>query len=659
MFGTRRTFLLRGMAAAAAVTAHAATRALARRRNKTARPRPLFQDRFLGGDRLGWGSPWLNQRYNRHWAQRGHKGVYRLPPSETNMAYRPNPVLVLDHDVAAVDITATVSRTNETGRMGLVARAGEYANYYACYVANDNLRVVRCSHHDEHLFAKKELRGGAAAKYRIRLQVKGGDPVYIRAKVWRYGYPEPAGWTISVVDSSKHALVERGPFGLLFMHAADGRGCTFKVSDIVAWSGQRPAKSNPDITFAFAGVAKDRIAKVVTKTAVPGAVTVEYGPEPTLTQSPIRVAAGRTNRKAGTTTAPIDVSGFAGGTTVYWRSVARRGSAVSVGPVSSFRVPAAEGLPVRFAFGACTRWNAYPRPSFDQIRRRLPDFFLHQGDFGYVSNRALAHAPDCYHDHWTRMIVEDNFTAMTREVPILLTRDDEEYGGNDANRNTRKKFSAYAHGAMHANPSNRPFDFRYGDIHFFNIDCRRYATGKSIADEKRTKLGDRQKRWLKQRMREVAKSGEAGLLIVCSPVAFGSDFSPASWRRTYATEWAELIDFFDSLDAAVLIVSGDAHGHRIHEYPQKSIPTNLPRVLEFQSAGTEQNRWSDGIDRDILVKRSKGPGFGLVEIGPEQETNGQRVRTLTLTAVRSEDGSAHWPPSNYLIVRGVGILPAG
>lgn len=662
MLGTRRTFILRFAAGAAAATAGAATRAAARRRNKKKKqtgPQPLFRERFRGGDRTGWGSPWLNQRYNRDWAVRGRKGVYRLPASETNMSYRPNPVLVLDHDVAALDLIATISRTNPTGRMGLVARAGEYARYYACYVADDNLRVVRCSHHEERLFAKMRLPGGAGSKYRIRLQVKGRDPVHIRAKAWPDGAREPAGWGVSVIDSSSHALLERGPFGLLFMHATDGRGCTFKVSDVVAWSGREGATSQPSITYTFAGVPAGDVATVVTKTAVPAAVTVEYGPEPTLTQSVTRVSAGRTERKAGTAKARIDLSAAAGGTTLYWRSVARRGGAVSVAPTSSFRTPPAEGLPVRFAFGACTRWNAFPRTSFEHIRRRLPDFFLHQGDLGYVSLRAIAHAPDCYQDHWTRMIVEGNFTEMTRAVPLLLTRDDEEYGGDDTTRDALKKFAAYAHGAIHANPSNNYFDFRYGDIHFFVVDCRRYATGKKVPEGGRTKLGTDQKGWLKRRMREVAASDGAGLLVVCSPVAFGSDFSPASWRRAYESEWSELINFFDSLDAAVLIVSGDAHGHRIHEYPQKSVPTNVPRVLEFQSAGTEQNRWGVGVDRDVLVKRAKGSGFGFVEIGPEQEANGQRVRTLTFTAVKSEDGGAFWPPSNYLVVRGVGIFPIG
>jgi hypothetical protein len=657
VLNTRRNFLLRALAGAAGTLVGAVA---ARAKRPRSAARPLFHERFRGRDRSGWGAPWLNQRYGRHWAVKGGKGIYRLPASETNMSYRPNPVLVLDHDVSSIDLRATISRSNPTARFGVVGRAQGYADYYACYLTSGNtLRVVRCGHHGERVLGKATLPYAPAAKYHVRLQVKGGGPVNLRAKAWPDGNPEPSRWLVSATDASRTALVGRGAFGLLFAHAQDGRGSTFRVSEVVAWSGQRRRPTSPAITYAFASPVVGTTARAVVKTAVPARVDIQYGPEPTLTQSVTTVAAGHTGARAGTTKAALDVSFFAVGTTVYWRAVARRGAHEVIGPTSSFRMPPAAGLPLRFAFGSCSRWNGAPHRSFEEAAKRLPDFYIHQGDLGYVSNRAVAHAPDCYQDHWTRMMLDPHFALMARSVPVLLTRDDEEYGGDAADSRTMRSFTVGAHGAMQANPVNDYFEFRSGDVQFFVLDCRRYSSGKIDPPEKRTRLGEAQKRWLKERMRAAVDSGEVGLLVVCSPMAFGSDFSPASWRRTYTAEWSELIDFFGSLDAAVLIVSGDAHGHRIHEYPQKNIPSTLPRVLEFQSAGTEQNKWSEGVDQDILVKRAKGSGFGIVDVGPEQEVNGQRVRTLTLSAVRSDGGGTHWPPSNYLIVRDLGILPLG
>jgi hypothetical protein len=156
-------------------------------------------------------------------------------------------------------------------------------------------------------------------------------------------------------------------------------------------------------------------------------------------------------------------------------------------------------------------------------------------------------------------------------------------------------------------------------------------------------------------MRKAVDEGMA-LLVLSSPQAFGSDVSMESWRGGYLSEWTELVDFFQRLGAPVLIISGDAHGHRLHEYPQKNLQTDVPRIVEIVSSGTEQNKFFDEIDPQFLLKKAKGSGFGLVELGPEQDMGGQRTRTLTLTAVKTSDGSPFWTAS-YLIVKGVGLLP--
>jgi hypothetical protein len=75
------------------------------------------------------------------------------------------------------------------------------------------------------------------------------------------------------------------------------------------------------------------------------------------------------------------------------------------------------------------------------------------------------------------------------------------------------------------------------------------------------------------------------------------------------------------------------------------------------SSGTEQNKFNDDLDPQIVLRQAKGSGFGLVELGPEETRAGQRMRTLTLSALKSADGTPMWPPQRYLVVRGVGIFP--
>lgn len=654
---TRRTFIGGVAAAGAAVAARAAPALARRRKRKKPEPKWLFRDRFRRRDAAGWGWPWFNQRYGRRAIVSDHRGVYRLPATESRVYYRPNPILVLDHDVANVDLRATISMSNASARFGLLARALGYGDYYAAHLGPGNhLRLVRCGHHDEKVLARKPFSVVPNRRYRIRFQVRGGTPVRLKVKAWPVTAPEPSAWNVDTTDASTAALRDAGPFGMFAEHGVDGRGAALRVTDVVAWSRDKRSYTRPSITYSMAGPIRDGRVKVVAKTAVPARIGFEYGTDATFTQGARRVRAGHSSDRAQTAAAELGVAGFAPSSVVHWRAWAERRNIRVYGPASSFRMPPAPGLPVRFAFGSCTKWQPSPRRSFEQARLQLPDFYLHQGDFGYVPHRVIAHAPDTYQDHWIRMMMDSGFAALTRSAPISMSQDDADYGTNLADRKTLRRFTIRAHDELTANPRSAYYTFRCGDVAVFVIDARRYSTGKKVEPERRSKLGAEQKRWLFRAMRRAA-ADDAGLLVVSSPQAFGSDHSPGSWRKHFEAEWSELMDFFGSLAAPVLIVSGDSHGHRLHEYPQKNLDPSVPRIVEFVSSGTEQNKFSDDVDPDVLLRRAKGPGFGLVELGPEETRAGQRTRTLTLTPLKSSDGTPIWAPQRYLIVRGVGILP--
>ena len=644
------------MGLAAVATAAAASlpaRALAARR-KSKSDVPLFDDGFARRDRSGWGAPWFNQRYERHWSIKSRRGIYRLPAIDYKIGYRPNPVLVLDRDVAGVDLRATISVNNATARVGVVGRAVGYADYYAAYLGpGAQLRVARCGAHHETLLEKKKFRFGADRRYRIRMQLRGRGPVRIRAKVWPAGTPEPRRWAIEVVDAAPESITTPGAFGMYFQHATDRRSVTFRVVDFVARSQERGRTTTPAIAFGLTGPPNGSETTIVAKSAAPARIRFEVATDPTFSQVVQTMGPVRTNQ-ALTARAALDLSPFGNSTLVYWRAVAERGDATSAGPIHAFRMPPAPGFPVRFAFGSCTKWQPHPKRSFDQARLKLADVYLHQGDFGYVPTKVVAHAADTYQDHWTRMLMDPSFSAMAREMPVSLSRDDADYGRNRADSRTLRTFTIGAHDAINANPAPY-YETRIGDVAIFTVDCRRYSTGKDVPPEDRSKLGPEQKAWLKDAMTKAAQE-DVGLLVLSSPQAFGSDANRESWRGGYLFEWSELVEFFQDLGAPVLIVSGDAHGHRLHEYPQKNLQTDVPRIVEIVSSGTEQNKFFDDVDPKFLLRQAKGSGFGLVELGAEQSIGGQRTRTLTLTAVRTADGSPFWTAS-YLVVKGVGILP--
>lgn len=651
---SRRKFIGGSLAAAGLIATRSAP-ALARRATK--RRKPLFEDGFGRRDRRGWGRAWFNQRYKRYWAIDSRRGIFRLPPTENRFEYRPDPVLVLDHDVANLDLRVTVSASNATGRVGVAARATAYGDYYVVYLGPRNrLRISRCTHHKERRLASVNAPFEANRRYRMRIKVRGGDAVTIKAKVWPVGAREPRRWNAEARDSTAAAIGTPGAFGMFFEHATDRRGSSFRVTDFVARSSERGGTTRPEFAYSFAGPPSGSKTRLVAKTCVPARISFEVAADPAFGEV-LQVLGPKRTSRAQTAKVTADTSVFPPANVVYWRPIAQRGRVKVVGPTHSFRTAPPAGLPVRFAFGSCTRWQVSPRRSFDHARLKLPDLYIHHGDFGYAATKVASHAADTYQDHWTRMLMDPSFAQMTRTVPFTWLRDDSDYGTNDADRRTIRRFTIGAHDQLNANPGSY-FETRYGDVAIFSIDCRRFSTGrKGVDPQRRSKLGAEQKRWLKSAMTKAVKEG-AGLLVVSSPQAFGSDSRPTGWRKNYGTEWSELIDFFQSLQAAVLIIAGDNHGHRLHEYPQKNLQPDVPRIVEIVSSGTEQNKFFPAVDPRIIIKHAKGSGFGVVEVGPEETVAGQKTRTLTLTAVRTKDGTPFWT-ANYLVVRGVGLLPTG
>ncbi len=655
MTTSRRSFITRAMTATGAI-ATSAVPGLDLSFLDTGRLHRVFGDDFLRTDREGWGHPWFMQRYGRRWSIDKGKGVLRFPPRANTIYYRPCPIIALDHDVAEVEMLVTVSSSNVTARIGALARAVGYADYYAAYLGPGKvLRVTRCGVHDEKVIGKAKVQFGAHLRHRIRMQVLGSGPVRIRAKAWIASEPEPEGWQVEGLDSGTDAITDRGALGIFTAHAIDGRGAVLRVFDVAALSTQGVKVTQPSIAYSLVGPPNGPNIRAVAQTAVPAHVGFQYSTDPTFA-SRVHTASGGTTRKGHMTAkGDFDLSEYTPGTILYWRAFAeRRGNRV-FGPTGKFKKSPEPGAPVRIAFGSCTKWDPYPHTSFEHARLRQPDFYLHQGDLGYVAHRVADQSPDYYQDHWTRMLMDPSIAALCREAPFGFYRDDTEYGINNADAFTLRRFVIDAHTEMNANPRGAYFNFRYGDVAVFALDCRRFSSGRGPKEEDRYKLGPAQKKWLIEGMKGAKKAG-ASLIVVASPQAFGADPSPGAWNKNYPAEWSELMDFFIGLGRPVLILSGDAHGHRLHEYPQKFMDSNLPRVLEFTSAGTEQTKFGLDPDPGTLIHDAHGSAFGSVDIGPEQEIDDSKARVVTVTAVKSEDGTALWTES-YLSIHNVGILP--
>lgn len=657
---TRRGFMARAVALAGALAARAGL--------SSARPVGTglyFRENFHRA-REGWGSPWHNPFYNHRWWVRGGRGHFRLPPPAYGRGRRSVPVFALDRDVEDLDLEAVFDTTDITARAGLFCRAVSYFDFYSCYLdEGSRLQIARCSHHHEDVRASKKTALRRDRRYRMRFQIDGTAPTSLRAKVWPAGEREPQKWTLEYADATSDAIAGRGPFGIYLRHGQKGHGATASVDSFRARSRQRHTATDASIVYSLVGspFANGKAIRAVAKSSIPAAIGFEYGLDPSFSADVVSVSRQSTDGRALTRHATFDLTEFPPSSVVYWRAFTVRKKRITYGPTSTFRTPPAPPLPVKFAFGSCTQPLAADLTSFKRAQETMPDFYLHQGDFGYPRLNAPLQQADMYQDCWVRMFGDDSLTALTNSVPFAFFRDDSEYGANMADRNTLMPFTIRAHEELNANPSNSFFKFRYGGVSFFVIDCRRFSTGEKrpngtkIPKRDRSKLGAEQTKWLKRSMRKAVDGGE-GLLVVCSPMAFGSDLQEGNWRHEYTAEWRELQSFFMELKAPVLIVSGNSHGHKINEYPHRKMDPNLPRVVEFVSSGTEQYKWPEDEDPDVLVKAVKGDAFGLVELGPEQQVGDQIVRTLSLTCVKSTDGTPRFK-SDYVVVPGLGILPAG
>jgi hypothetical protein len=330
MTTSRRAFLGRTIAAIGAVVFRGVPAAARRRRAL------LFRDRFNRRKQHGWGGPWFNQRYGRHWAIRRRTAIYKFPGAvNVHTWYRPAPVFVLDHDVADIDLRAVVSASNQSSRSGLVARASGYADYYTVHLGpGDGVRLARCGPRQERLLAKKKMNFVPRRRYHIRLQVTGGPPM-VRAKVWRVGRREP-GWQLQELDASRQALINQGPFGILMQNGLNRERATFHIHEVVARSPERGAVSSPSITYSLAGPPFNggNKIKVVAKTAVPARIGFHVGSEPTLSDRKT-IRPRKASHRARTEKATLNLERFPRGSTVYWRAFAVRNGKRDLGPISA------------------------------------------------------------------------------------------------------------------------------------------------------------------------------------------------------------------------------------------------------------------------------------------------------------------------------------
>ena len=612
---------------------------------------PLFADTFTrrSGAR-GWGKPWFNQRRGLRWGIANNKGFFELPTPQIGAGrHNPNPVIVLDRDVTDVDVKARLVTSNKNARFGLMARVVGYGEYYAAYLENDKLIVSKFGMAREKELRKVAFRVATGKSYWLRLRVSGTDPARIEAKAWPVGRREPSSFTARASEpTTERPIVRPGSFGCVFMHDdITKKPARIKVDSFAAVSAQRRRNTIPEITFAFAGRLQQTSgslrARVVAKTDIPARVVFHVGSDPKLNNFSI-ITPEQVDPKALVSKAFL--TDLAEGGTVYWRAQATSTAGRKfTGRVRALPTAPRGGEEVRFCFGSCSKSFA-TSTAFDRAADLAPMFFAHLGDFGYPESiisggAAMSLTTSSFQDRWTRMLGRPSMTRLHRAAAWIMLQDDHDYGRDNAWRETVRPFTAGAFDTLSGNLNERNFEMRYGDLHCFFVDTRRSADDPAAPDgPNHSLLGTTQKSWLKQAM----SASDALLLVVFATQPFwGGGDGLFSWKRAFATERAELMAFFKSLQGPtrrVIVCSGNAHAHHINRHPDPGGKD----VFEFVSSGMDRREITgtrplpdDGIiDPQRNVKSRDGFGFvRLKAVG-----NNPRVE---LRSIDSSTGADLWP----------------
>jgi alkaline phosphatase D len=267
-------------------------------------------------------------------------------------------------------------------------------------------------------------------------------------------------------------------------------------------------------------------------------------------------------------TARFEVRGLRPNTEHFFR-VEVEGAPLAEGRARTAPLPS-ERVPVRLAFGSCTRLDA--QPIFARALETRSDLFLFVGDNMYANSRFR----DTQRWHYRRFAAVPERAALLASVPTLAGWDDHDFVGNNSTGtclgrgNALRTFREYW-----ANPPlgseaapGAYFSQRFGPVEVFVTDDRTYRpevgdTGRQCDDDPAAPalsrgdgpLGAAQTEWL---LDALAASDADFKLVACGSqwTAFGSLDSWAAFPAARAA-------LFDAIAArgieGVVLLSGDIH----------------------------------------------------------------------------------------------------
>jgi alkaline phosphatase D len=316
----------------------------------------------------------------------------------------------------------------------------------------------------------------------------------------------------------------------------------------------------------------------------------------------------------------------------------------------------ADTVITRFAFGSCVNENRDMK-FWDVIAAQKPQAFLLIGDnvYGDTGNFSDAGIPTLTQSY-KKLSSRQEFDRFRRDVPMMTTWDDHDYGANDAGgtfafkERAEQIYESYwgssdevksrpgVYESRIVGPEGKRVQFIILDTRFFRSDLARLPyrdPGPSLGwyipsnDPKATILGDAQWQWLAQELEKPAdlRFIVSSIQLITSAHGFESWYNfPKERERFYGLLAAK------GVNNAVLL-TGDRHSGGFYK---TSAPGVTKPLWEFTSTSLNfAFGKGDGGDREPDPTRTGGfwgiPNFGQIDIDWAE-------KKVTMS-LRKDDGS--------------------
>ena len=289
---------------------------------------------------------------------------------------------------------------------------------------------------------------------------------------------------------------------------------------------------------------------------------------------------------------------------------------------------------MKIAFGSCG-WQDHPLPIFHEAVKHNPDLFIFLGDNIYGDTKVM----DTLQAKYNRLGTKESFQNLKKNVPIIATWDDHDFGWNDAGRHypykeeakeifldffdeptdsdRRKRegiYTAYEYDLQGKKIQVIMLDTRtfrdnlisnqdtvYEDPrYFYHLDYTPHSTSDS------TLLGEKQWEWLDQELQK-----PADVRIIGSSTQFGIEYNGYEAWVNYPHEQKRFLDLIKKNKAnGVLFISGDVHYAEISKLEE----SDLYPIYDVTSSGLSST-WHFATPN---INRIEGPimdnHFGLLTI---------------------------------------------